>query len=253
MSSAACAPPYLLEGEEHGGAVEQALDQRPARAGLAQRLRGRAVEDQARVRARGIDGVHPRARDARAVERHQGERDRVRVGAIRPGRHDREIGHVAVRHRQLRAGDPTVPRDGLDVAGMGRARPFRQRQTTDRLAQRETRQPPLLLLGAAREEQRLGGEIDGGGERGGGEAPSQLLGEHAQLEVPEAGAAVRLGDGGAGPGELAHAAPELAVERLVGLEDAPDPRGGRAVGQELARLIAQGLLLVREGEVHRRR
>ena len=46
----------LLEGHQHRRAVEQALHQRPALAGRAERLGRRAVEHDPRVRARRVHG-----------------------------------------------------------------------------------------------------------------------------------------------------------------------------------------------------
>src|SRR5262249_25711682 len=80
---------------------------------------------------------------------------------------------------------------------------------------------------------------------------AELLGEHAELEVAEPGTAVRLGDGRARPAHLGHALPELGVVGRVGVEDAADAGGGRLLGQELSRRVAQRLLVRREVEVHR--
>src|SRR4029453_15692608 len=59
------------------------------------------------------------------------------------------------------------------------------RKAADGRALGDPRQPALLLRVTAREEQRLAGEVDRRGERGGREASAQLLGQDAQLEVPE--------------------------------------------------------------------
>ena len=125
-----------------------------------------------------------------------------------------------------------------------------QREAADGLALGDAGKPALLLGVTAGEQQGLGGQVDRRGEWGGGEAPAELLGDDAQLEVTEAGAAVGLGDRGAHPAHLAHSAPELRVVRFGPLEDAADAGGGRVLGEELPRLLAQGLLVGREVEVH---
>ena len=65
---------HLLEGEQHGGPVEEPAEQRPALAGRAERLGRRALEGDAGMRARGIHGAHRRPRDTgrREVGEEQG-------------------------------------------------------------------------------------------------------------------------------------------------------------------------------------
>ena len=74
----------------------------------------------------------------------------------------------------------------VEVARMRRLRALGEREAADGLAQRQAREPPLLLLRGAGEQQRLGGQVDRRRERRGGEAAPQLLGDHAQLEIAEA-------------------------------------------------------------------
>ena len=110
---------YLLESHEHRGAVEQPLDQRPAGAGGAEGLGGGALEGDARVRARGVDGGDGRARHAaraqlREVERHGGGRSLRRFRGD-----DGEVGHVAVGNRQLGAAEAAVASQRGEVARRG--------------------------------------------------------------------------------------------------------------------------------------
>ncbi len=78
----------------------------------------------------------------------------------------------------------------------------------------------------------------------------ELLRDHAELEVAEAGAAVGLGDGGAHPAHLAHALPELDVVGRGAFQDAADAGRGRVLAEELARLLPERFLVGREIEVH---
>ncbi len=211
MSSAACAPPICSKATSTAArSSSRSTSGQPWPAAP----RGSAAAPSsaiARVRAGRVHGGEARARDAGAGEVHAGR-----------GRRGRSP--CAARTIAKSATSPSIT--GTLVAGqagavgarrqVGRRRHLRalgQREAADRLALRDAREPALLLRVAARDAQRLGGQVDRGGERGGGEAPAQLLRDHAELEVAEAGAAVGLGDGGAHPAHLAHALPELARRR----------------------------------------
>ena len=209
----------LLEGQQDGGAVEQALD---------------AAASPRRPSPSGSRGAHRRSRGARAsgsgstVETAPGGhrarpgrrgRARARRPPRGPGEHDREVGHVAVGHRHLGAADAAAGALVFTLPASATG-PSARAKHADRLALREPRQPALLLLFAARQQQRLGGQIDRRRERRRREAAAELLGDHAQLEIAEAGAAVFLGNGRAEPAHLGHAAPERLVVGRVGLEDA---------------------------------
>ena len=176
----------LLEGEQHRRAVEQRA---PAAASPRRRrpaARPARREGDPRVRARGVHGRHAAARVTPA-----------------PGQVDQEQGDgapSALRGRRTTAKSATspsatgtfVPVSGppsarrLDRAGARRARALGEGEAADGLAQRELGQPPLLLLVGAGEQDRLGREVHGRGERRRREAAAQLLGDHAQLEVAEA-------------------------------------------------------------------
>ena len=90
----------LLEGHQYRRAVEQPLHQRPALAGRAQGLGRGALEHDPRVRAGRVHGGEARAGDPRAGEIYQ-----IEAGVVITlrGEDDREIGDVAVHHRELGA------------------------------------------------------------------------------------------------------------------------------------------------------
>jgi hypothetical protein len=242
---------HLLERHQHGGAVQQRAHEAPSVPGGAERLGESAVEHDRCVRAGRVDGFHGGALHARRVQIHQRERERAIAGTVRGTcGDDREVRHVAVGDRRLRTADLSVLQPRADAFRGRGGGALGKREAPDRLPERQRWQPGLLLRIAAREQERLGGEIHARRKRRGGEATSQLFRDHAKLEIAEPGAAIRLGDRGALPAVLRHAAPELDVVGRVRLEDAPDPRGGSLLSEEFLRLIAQDFLVVGEVEVH---
>jgi len=62
---------HLLEGDEHRRAVEHALEEGPAGAGLAERLRRRVRKGDRRHRARGVDRLERGPAHARAAQVHE--------------------------------------------------------------------------------------------------------------------------------------------------------------------------------------
>ena len=82
--------------------------------------------------------------------------------------------------------------------------------------------------------------------------PAHLLGQHHDLEHPEPGAALRLGDEHAGPPQLGEPAPQVARVPAVVVEHRPHVRGADLPVEERARGGPQRLLLLAEREVHGR-
>src|SRR5262245_9135483 len=149
----------LLEGREHGRAVEQIQDRRLVSA-VREHLGARAVEgDPARGRRR-VDRPHRRHLDARAIELDQRE--------YWPGialRHDdREPRDLSVGYRELHARELAARQSRGDRADGAAPGALAVRERADQLAGGETRQVLPLLLFAAELEHRLGREIDAGSE-----------------------------------------------------------------------------------------
>ncbi len=240
----------LLEGEEHGGAVEEAAQQRQAVAGRAERLCRRAVEGEARMRAAGVDGRDGFAPHAERVEVEDEQREATlrRPRAARGD--DREIGDVAVGHGKLGAAQAAIDDARAQRLGIDRARTLRQRQRADRRARRELRQVALLLRRAAGDEERFAGEIGRGRERHRRERMAELLGEHAEAQMPQPRAAIFLGDRRADPAHPGDLLPQCLVIGAGAIDDAARRAQRVALAQELARLVAQRFEIVGEVEIH---
>ncbi len=180
----------LLEGHEHGRAVENPVGQGRALTGVAEPRRGCALEADLRQRAGRIERADGGALHAVALEIHQHQ---AHAAALLRGDH-REARHVAVGYRQLRARELAALEGGLDALGRVLPGLLGEGEGADGLAGRELRQVLLLLLIAARLQDRLGGEVDARGERNRRQRAAELLGDHGELEIPEAGPAVLLGN-----------------------------------------------------------
>ena len=200
------------------------------------------------MRAARIDRLDGRAGDAGCLQIDEREHD----AALALRDDDGDVGHIAIGHRQLLAAQHAAAEGGAQLADIGLAGAFGQRQRADRLAARQLRQPRLLLRLAAAGDDRLAGEIDRGGERHRRQRRAQLLGQHAQPEMAEARAAVLLGDRRAGPAHGGDLLPQRLVVGLGPFQDAPHRRRGAALAQEFACLLAQLLQVVAEIEIHAR-
>ena len=188
------------------------------------------------------------ARDAGPVQIDERKHD----AALALRGDDGEVGHVAVGHRQLLAVERAAAEGGAQLAHIGLARPFGQGQRADRLAATPARQPRLLLRLAAAGDDGLGGEVDRGRERHRRQRAAELLGQHAESEMAEAGAAVLLGDRRAGPAHGGDLLPQRLVVGLRPLQDLAHRRRRTALAQEFPRLLPQRLQVVAEIEVHAR-
>ncbi len=104
---------------------------------------------------------------------------------------------------------------------------------------------PATLMASAR-------QVDRGRERHRCQRRAQLLGQHAQAQMPEARPAVLLGDRRAGPAHGGDLRPQGLVVGLRPLQDLAHRTRGAALAQELPRLLAQLLQIVAEIEIHGR-
>ncbi len=173
--------------------------------------------------------------------------------ALALGDHDGDVRDIPIRHRQLLAAEGAAAEGGAQLAHIGLAGTFSQRQRADRLAGGQLRQPGLLLRLAAGGDDGLAGEIDRGGERHRRQRRAQLLGQHAQAQMAEAGAAVLFGDRRADPAHGGDLLPQRLVVGLGPFQNAPHGCRRTALAQEFAGLLAQLFQVVAEVEVHRRR
>ena len=113
-------------------------------------------------------------------------------------------------------------------------------------------EPPLLVFVSA-EEQRFGKQIHGRGKGHGRKHASKLLRDHAEFERAEAESAIGFRDRRPQPAQLGHALPKTPVVTRVAIEDCANGSRRTVLGQKLAPLIAQKLLIFGEVEIHRRR
>ncbi len=147
----------LLEGHEHRRALEHLLHELEALAGRADHLDRRVGERQLRLGAARIQRFERRARHARTMQIGEHQRERAVAAA---GQHEREVGHVAIGHRQLLAREAAALDAGMYARRIEIPGAFGHGQGSDELPGCEARQVFLLLLCAARQQQRFGGQID---------------------------------------------------------------------------------------------
>ena len=191
------------------------------------------------------------ARDARALEIDQRERKTALARLVGGAReHDGVVGIHAVDHRDLGARKLAALEAGADGFRRHRAHAFGAREGSDQLAFRDLGQELRLLVFAAGREQRFREQIHRRGERHGRQHPAQFLGHDAKLQIAEAEPAVILGDGGAQPAHFGHALPQRAVMAVLAFEHAADHLVGAFLGEELAGLVAEHLLIVGKVEIH---
>ena len=132
-----------------------------------------------------------------------------------------------------------------------RAGALSQRERADQLAGRELRQVFALLRLRADQPQELGREINGRREGHGCQRTSQLLGDHAELEITGPEPAVVLGDGGAAKPQRRKLPPPPPIKRHLAIENAPHHGGRALVRQHAPRLVAELFLVGGKIQVHR--
>ncbi len=166
-------------------------------------------------------------------------------------RDDRNVGDVAVGHGKFRSAQAPCRRRCVQLRGVRRARPFRHRKCRNSFTGSEFRQPGLLLPFRPEQHDRLGRQIHRRRERNRRDGTAEFLRQHADRQAPQADAAIRLGDRGAGPAHLGDSAPQIRGIGFGRVQDAAWHGGRATVGQEAPRLVAQLKQLVGEFEVHR--
>jgi hypothetical protein len=198
----------------------------------------------------------PLERDAGGPRLDQEDSDATLAGA-------RGHEHRAREPGRLDAGLLAVEAPARAVAAGGGARQRRveagrllERGRQHRLASRDGREPPLALRLRPEGRDRHAAEHDRRQERRGCQLPPDLLEHESDLDHPEARAADLLGQRDRRQVGAAELAPEPAVVPVVGAGrtarlELLHALVAAAVGEDLARELAQRLLLVGEREVHR--
>ena len=87
-------------------------------------------------------------------------------------------------------------------------------------------------------------------ERCRSDVAAHLLGENRHLDEPETETPPILGQVDGEPPLRRHLPPQIGVVATVGVEELADPLTGRTRVEQLARGVAQGVLVGREIEVH---
>ncbi len=177
----------LLEGDAAPRRGRAALDGVPAAGAVAEQLGRRAVERDAGLLAGRVEGLERVAGDARAVEVDEDERGRslssrattIAKSATSPS----GTGHFV-------AAEPCRRRCAPIACGPRIARRPRRGRTCRSPRPRRASAATSSSAPRCRRQQRLGREVDRRGERDRRERAADLLGEHAQTLVAEAGAAV---------------------------------------------------------------
>ena len=142
---------------------------------------------------------------------------------------------------------PRLERDALRVPARAR---LELRQRDAQRARCELREQLLLLHRAAALEQRDAAQDHRREERAGLHDAAHLLEDDDQVDEVEARAAVLLGQDEAHPAEPRHLLPLLVAEAPLVLHHLADVGHGAFLGEEVARRLAEHLLLFAEAEVH---
>jgi len=188
--------------------------------------------------ARGARVEQEQAHAARGARRHHDALGELRGGDEALAAVERERGAVLAR------------RGGGLLGQLGER--LRERAAQDRLAAGDARQEALLLRIAAEAGDRQTCQHDRRVERHRRHRAADLLEQHDQLEEAHAAAAVALLEGHAQQVGLGELLPELAVDPVVARLDRLQPLVGDELFQDLARQLAQRLLVLAPAPVHLR-
>ena len=192
--------------------------------------------------------------EAGGVGRHEERRHAARAVVAGAGEDEGDVGPRAVGDEELLAVDhpvrPVAGRARGEVAGVGPGAGLGEAEAAELRRGGELRQPLLLLLLGAVEEDRLADQpaADRHDPAQGGVGAAELLHRERVGHVVAADAAVLLGDGEAEEAELGHLRHDREVDGLVVVPLHP-VRHGLAL-EEVAGEVAEGLLLLGEREVH---
>jgi hypothetical protein len=168
------------------------------------------------------------------------------------GQHNRVGGNHAIHHRHLTPLSLPPETSALNRLSRDRTDLFAAGNRADDFAGDDLGQISRLLRIAASQQHAFGKEIDAGGKGRRRHRAAQFFGDAAEFEIAKAQPAMLFGNGSAGPALLddrcAHSSASWPLEpSSISLRT----RSGRAFGgEELARLVLQGLLFVREIEIH---
>ena len=170
--------------------------------------------------------------------------------------HQDQVGRVAVEDEGLVAVErPAVARRGRgqgDAVGVPPTRVLGEGQGGDGLAGGDPGSRYSCCALVAGGEDGVGGQGHGGEERGAEQGGAHLLEHHDELHIGEAGAAELLGDGERLQAQLlGHLGPDRRVVALGGLHQPADLGLGRLVLEEAPDRLAELVLLLAEGEIHR--
>ena len=175
-----------------------------------------------------------------------------RAVAFVAGRHDHcEVGHVAIRHRHLRAAEATVSRRGFqgcpDEAGR-HARPGRRRLWPRRWPASAASVPSGHRC--RRQEALRWRDTPKTKTESVPPALPSSLGNHAEFKIGEPQAAKPFRDDCGSPSHLGHLLPKLGVIGRIAVEDGANSARRAVVTQKSLRLIAQEVLFIGEFKVH---
>ena len=224
--------------QQHQGRIAHALGRRSA---LGQHLTGCAVEGHGAELARAVDQIVVLGRDSACALLHQhqsGTRDAD----------DDHTGHVGVGHIGLLARERAAARE-LPLLGLPDVVAFGQRHGPERLTLGQSRQPALLLLFAAAEDQGQAGQRVSE-ERTGCASVGQGLGRQGLIEHLESGAPVLFRNLETGHAHLHHPLPQGRVVAVGAFEDLADPGKRTLILDQLGNRFLQHLLLFGDVEIH---
>ena len=255
----------LLAGADHlgtqtgHGLVERPLDNRPARADLAQDLgggHGHILEGHMALATGHIHRLELGDRHPGRLGIDHKQTDAVLGRCALPGprHHDNLIRHMRVGHEKLLARQQEIlalgRRRQRHAARVIAAALFGQGQAQDGLTGRHAGQDGVLLLVRAAGENGRRSQQGGGQERSGQERAAHLLQDHHHVQKTSPDPAVGFVNQDGRPTLLGHLLPHLGGVGAVVLHHLADEAARALVIEKPAGCVAQHLLFFAETEIH---
>src|SRR5690606_18450960 len=256
---ASLGPADLLDREGRTRAVEDALEERVARALLADERVARDVhlaEGEGGLPARHVDGGEVGLREAVGLTGDEEERDALgALRALRARRDHDAIGGEAVEDVALLTGEDVVVAALLVLAlDLGRVPPRARlgvREGEGGLATRDVREELALLCVVAAEEERVHPEADRREDGAAVEEAPHLLEDRHEIDRAEAETFVLLGDRHREPAELfGDALVDRGIEAALGFHRRAHTLARRLDLEEATGRAAQLELFFVESKVH---